>query len=196
MKLAIGLAGGIGSGKSAASDYLHREYGAKRLRFSRILEDILDRLHLPCDRKNLQVLGGILRERFGPDVVVNAFEKDLEKADADIVVVDGIRYVNEVEMLRRLENSVLVYIDAPQAVRYERSVRRAEKGEAGASFDDFLEAEQRETEIYLPDVRKAADHIIMNDGTMEELFGKLDGIIEGKKQEMRSLSEATLIITV
>ena len=184
MKLVIGLAGGIGSGKSMASEYLHSRYGAERLRFSQILADVLDRIHLPCDRKNLQTLGEILRKYFGPDVVVNAFEKDLEGINADIVVVDGLRYINEVAMLKSSENNVLIYIEAPQKTRYERSVRRAEKGEAGASFEDFLKAEQRETEKHLPEIKKAANAVIMNDGTPEGLFAKIDGILEEKKQEI------------
>jgi dephospho-CoA kinase len=178
MKLVIGLTGAIGSGKTAVSDHLRSRYGAKQLRFSQILMDVLDRLYLPKDRKNLQTLGIILRESFGDDVIVNAFRKDLEGCGADVIVVDGIRYMNEVELLKTFGNNVLFYIDAPAEIRYRRTVARAEKGEAGASFKDFLKAESRETEKQLPDVKKAADHVIENTGSVKELFSKIDAAID------------------
>jgi dephospho-CoA kinase len=177
MKNVIGLAGAIGSGKTAVSDHICAKYGAKQLRYSRILMDVLGRLNLPEDRSNLQTLGESLRRSFGPDVVVNAFRKDLEACPAKIIVVDGIRYPNEVEMLRQLENDLLLYIDAPVEVRYRRALSRAEKGEAALSLKEFVKAGSRETEKRLPDIKKAADYVIENDGTVNSLYSKIDAIL-------------------
>ncbi len=177
MKNVIGLAGAIGSGKTAASDHICVKYGAAQLRYSQILTDVLGRLHLPNERGNLQTLGECLRRSFGDDVVVNAFRKDLEACPADIVVVDGIRYPNEVAMLRTLENNVLLFIDAPEEVRYKRAVARSEKGEASLSFKDFVKAGSRETEKQLPEIKKAADYVIENDGTVYSLYSKIDAIL-------------------
>jgi dephospho-CoA kinase len=94
MKLVIGLTGNIGAGKTVVSEHLHKKYKADQVRFSRILMDVLDRLYLPKDRKNLQTLGVVVRDSFGGNVIVNAFKKDMEKSKSHVVVVDGIRYVN------------------------------------------------------------------------------------------------------
>ncbi|MFQ6137212.1 MAG: AAA family ATPase, partial [Candidatus Hydrothermarchaeales archaeon] len=141
MKLVVGLVGRIGSGKGVVSEHLHEKYGASQHRFSQVLMDLLDRLYLPHDREYLQDLGACIRNTLGMEVIVDAFKRDLESDDSDIIVVDGIRYENEVEMLRSFENNLLIFIDAPPKLRYERCRDRGEKGEAGITFEEFLEAE-------------------------------------------------------
>jgi len=79
MKLVIGLVGKNGSGKTTVSKRIQDNYGGKEHRFSQILMDILDRLYLPHERTYLQKLGKSLRAELGPDVIANAFKKDLEK---------------------------------------------------------------------------------------------------------------------
>lgn len=183
MKLVIGLVGRIGSGKTAVSKHLQDNYGGKEHRFSRILMDILDRLYLPHERTHLQKLGKILRAELGQDVIVNAFKKDLEKDKSDLLIVDGIRYENEVEMLKGLENGFLVFIKAPPEVRYERCVTRGEKGEANITYEQFLENDKAETEKRIEMIGQNADYIIDNSGTPDELFEKVDGMMEVLKRK-------------
>ena len=176
----VGLAGKIGSGKTEVSKYLSRKYKAKEMKFSSILSDILDRLHLEKSRENLQSLGESLRKYLGANVIVNAFEKDiLMLSKNSIVVIDGIRYENEVEMLRRFPKNLLIFIDAPPKIRYHRCKKRAEKvDEKEMSFEDFLKIEERETEKHLDKIKNMADIIIDNSGSLEELYRKVDEIME------------------
>ena len=48
-KIVIGIAGNIGAGKGIVTEYLKDRYEAKRMRYSKILADILERLHLDYD---------------------------------------------------------------------------------------------------------------------------------------------------
>lgn len=179
MKLVIGLAGRIGSGKTSISKYIERKYGARQIKFSQILMDILDRLHVEKNRENLQKLGAGLRNVMGKDVIVNAFEKDLESLDADIIVIDGIRYMNEIEMLRRFENNILIFVDVPPEIRYERVRGREEKsGESSTSYEEFLKAEQRETERYIDRIRNESDYAIDNTDTLENFYDKVNEILK------------------
>jgi dephospho-CoA kinase len=177
VKRVIGLIGKIGSGKTTVGRHLREEYGASEHKFSTILSDILDRLHLPQRREYLQALGAALRESLGGDVIVKAFEKDLEKDPSEVLVVDGIRYENEVDMLKGLENSVLVYVDAPARIRYERAVKRGERGEGGISFEEFLRNDSAETERRIESLKPLADHVIDNTGTLEDLIREVDAIM-------------------
>ncbi len=177
MKLVIGLVGHMGSGKGVISDYIREKHGASQHRFSQVLMDLLDRLYLPHDRKLLQELGACIRTRLGMEVIVDAFRKDLESASSNILIVDGIRYENEVEMLRSFENNILLFVDAPSRLRYDRCKSRGEKGESNITFEEFMKAENRETERYIDDIKVMADHVIDNHGTLEELYEKIDDIV-------------------
>lgn len=180
MSRVLGLIGRIGSGKTAVSEYLQENYGAKEHRFSQILMDILDRLYLPHERANLQKLGKSLRAELGTDVIVNAFKQDLEKDTSEILIVDGIRYENEVELLKE-KKGILIFVTASPEARYERAVKRGEKGEAKITFEQFLESEKAETEKHIEAIKSSADYTIDNSGTLDELYKKVDGIIEALK---------------
>jgi dephospho-CoA kinase len=180
MKLVIGLVGRIGSGKTAVSEYLQEKYGAREHRFSQILMDILDRLYLPHERANLQNLGKNLRAELGENVIVNAFRQDLERDTSEILIVDGIRYENEVELLKE-KNGVLLFVTASPEARYERAVKRGEKGEATITFEQFLESEKAETEKHIEAIKDSADYNIDNSGTLKELYKKVDEIIKALK---------------
>ncbi len=181
MKLVIGLCGRIGSGKTIVSEYLHKNYSASQRRFSQILMDILDRLYLPHDREYLQKLGAALRNSIGPDVIVNAFEKDIANEKNRIVVIDGIRYPNEVELLRKFENNILIYINAPAKIRYERCKIRGEKGEQDITFEEFMESENRETERRIDEIGDIADYKIDNTGAINELYVGIKEIMKSRK---------------
>jgi len=175
--LVVGLVGRIGSGKTVAAKHLTKKYNADYQRFSQIFMDVLERLNLPVNRLNLQTLGRVLREEFGPDVVVNAFDRDLRECNSESVVVDGIRYENEVMLLRRYPRNILVYIHSSPEERYERVRRRGEKGEATVSWEEFKQAENRETERYIEDLKGKADYIINNSESIEDLKKGIDKIM-------------------
>ncbi len=178
MSLVVGLVGRMGSGKGVVSDYLHEKYGASQHRFSQVLMDLLDRLYLPHDREMLQGIGACVRNTLGAEIIVDAFKKDLESDRSSVIVVDGIRYPNEVDMLRGFEENVLLFIEAPVKLRYERCKKRGEKGEADMTYEKFLDAEGRETERYIDDLKEGADYVIDNSKTLEKLYEKIDNIIK------------------
>ncbi len=179
MTKVIGLAGRIGSGKGTAAEHLKSEYGAEQFVYSDILADVLERLYLPATRDNLQHLGKALREGLGESVLVDAMKGDIEKGSADVRLIDGIRYVNEVEMLREFPGSRLIFIDAPLEVRHERVKERAQKGEGSMTLDEFRKKERAETERELDRVKRMADHVVDNTGTIEELHQTIDSLMNG-----------------
>jgi dephospho-CoA kinase len=177
MKLIVGLVGRIGCGKSTVGEHLKDNYSAVELRYSGILTEVLETLSVPVTRENLQALGKNLRETFGEDVLVNAMRGKLSDAGKDVIIVDGIRYPNEVEMLREFDDTLLLFVDVPARVRYDRAVKRGQRGEAGITFKEFTANEGAETERHIDSLRDLADHVIDNSGAPEDLIEKVEAII-------------------
>ena len=182
MKRVIGLVGGIGAGKGVITDYLVEEYHASSYRFSDVLKSILEALVLEDTRENLQALGVALRNAFGDNVLVGAIRKSIEEDNCRIVVVDGVRYPAEAEMVKSFFGGILVYVDAPPEVRHKRCLLRGTRGEHGISFEEFMENDCKKTEKNIRELGANADFVLQNDGTIEELHEKVDGIVGGGGQ--------------
>jgi len=180
-KIVIGLVGPIKAGKTLTAEYFKQYHDAVVYRFSRILSDVLNILCLPLSRENLQDLAIILRKRFGSNILVPALKQKIRLPDVSVVVVDGIRVWEEAQMVRDL-GGFLIYITASDEVRFKR-LQSAEKfGEELQTYEQFLESQQKETELLIAEIGQSADHIIDNSGSMNQLPHMLYEIVE--KEEM------------
>ncbi|MFH1125822.1 MAG: AAA family ATPase [Candidatus Altiarchaeota archaeon] len=180
MKVVIGLVGKIASGKGVVSDYLGREYGAKVYRFSDVLRDVLQKLGKPDTRENLQALGLHLRQVFGESVLADVLKGEIEQDKSSLIVVDGVRYWNEVEMVRSFKKHLLVSVITPLEVRYQRALDRATRGEKTMSFEEFRRNELNPTEKTIDEIAAHADIKIENLGTKEALIKTLDTVLKDR----------------
>jgi dephospho-CoA kinase len=168
-KLIIGLVGQAGCGKGTATDLLRNEYGAGYIRFSGLLGDIVDILGVERSRDNLIKVSTGLREQLGEDILSYAVEKYALNAKEDIIVVDGIRRIDDIAALEPLPQFKLLAIDAPAELRFERMKKRGEKAtEATMTWEQFQKEEGAPTEIGIPKVMERAWRTLDNAGTKEE----------------------------
>ncbi len=128
---------------------------------------------LDHSRDNLIRVGVELRSRGGPGALARRILATLQAR----AVVDSIRNPGEVDVLRTLPGFVLLGVDAPQPLRFERSARRGRLGD-GASLEEFAHKEALEnstTEAGQQLVRTLAlaDVVVVNDGTIETLHAKV-----------------------
>ena len=178
-KIIIGLVGEKGSGKGTVAEYFKKNYQARIYRFSKILNDILDRLYLPKSRENQINLFLTLKEKFGSEVLANILKKDIENDKNALIVADGIRRWPELELLSQLPNFYLIYVTADIKKRFERSRLRGEKeGESSMTFADFKKEEKKPTEIEIANIGKEAFFKINNDKTFDKLFKQIENIIK------------------
>ena len=178
-KKIIGFVGQAGSGKGTAANSLRLKFGATVFAYGDILHDILTRLYLAPSRDNLIKLSGSLRQTFGQDILANAMEKQVEDSRAELIVVDGIRRIEDVKDLRQNPDFHLVEITASPEMRFGRLKQRTEKpGEMAMTWEDFLAMSQRETEITIAAVAKDAEKSLSNEGDIEDLDKQLEALIE------------------
>jgi dephospho-CoA kinase len=172
----IGLTGTNGAGKGECAAFLKsRGYAVHSL--SDILREELRERGLEAARDNLIRIGNELRETFGPDVLAR---RTAAKITAP-AVIDSIRNVREVECLRELPGFILLAVDAPLEVRFERAAARG-RDESAATPEEFRKKEEEEmnggtSAQQLGACMAIADRLIVNDGTLEELHHKLEELL-------------------
>ncbi len=177
-KIILGITGEMASGKDTVTKYLVKKYGAKQFQFSDSLRDILDRLHLPQTRKNLSDLSHFLRQAFGEDILAHVIENDAKNDQNTLVVIDGIRRLSDIDLVRAMPEFTLLYIEADMARRYERLTKRTQNtDDQMKTFDDFKKDHLLETEMTIPPLRVEAKYIVNNDGALEDLYAQIDKIL-------------------
>ena len=178
MKIILGLAGEIASGKGAVAEYLAKRHGSNFYRFSGILRDMAKRAHLEESRENLQKISTMFREYFGSDILAKIIFLDVKSDEHEIITIDGVRRLEDVEFLKKLPGFKLVYIEADLQKRYERLIKRRENSDdATKTFEDFKKDLEREAELEIKKLKEMADVVIENNGAQEELYAQVDKII-------------------
>ena len=177
-KLILGLVGEIASGKGSIVKYLEKKYSATSYRFSTPLRNVLDRMYVDVNRKNMQTLSLVLRQSFGENLLAKIISKDAMNDDNPIVVVDGIRRPADIEFLSELPEFKLVYVTADMKTRYKRIINRDEnKDDASKTFEEFERDHKAETELEIPSIGKKAQIKIDNTGGFEDLYEQVDKIM-------------------
>lgn len=180
--LVIGLVGEKGGGKETVGTLIAQLASPRTVstvRFSDTLADVLDILSLPRTRQNLQHLAVVIDQGFGVGTFTNAVRERLIKRTEDIVILDGIRWPTDLEMLRSIPGALLVYVTADARIRFDRLRARKEKaGEESASWEQFMAEEQAQNETYIPTIGAQADVRIDNIGTLDELRDRVRIIFE------------------
>lgn len=176
--LVIGLVGTAGSGKDTAASYIKKKYAAKEFRFSYLLVEVLKIFGIEVSRENLAWLMNVLKRKYGKDILTKAMEKTIrEKAEDQIMVVNGLRLPPDYLFLRKFERNVLIFLDAPVKIRWQRVCKRKEKSDDNVSFAEFKKLVSQENEKHIAELGKKADLVIINDGGLAKFQRNIDKIM-------------------
>ncbi|HCC22420.1 hypothetical protein A2480_01315 [Candidatus Uhrbacteria bacterium RIFOXYC2_FULL_47_19] len=177
-KRIIGFVGKQGAGKDTCTDYLCEKYGATIFKFSTPMKDCLERLGLPVTRENLILFSKVTRETFGQNLYAKVMAMDAMNTNDTLIAINNIRRSGDISALKNMPEFTLIAIDAPARIRYERILFRKEKeDENNMTWEQFVTYENAETESMIPEVMAQAINTIDNSGTLEELYKRLDEII-------------------
>ncbi|MFQ5878156.1 MAG: AAA family ATPase [Acidobacteriota bacterium] len=174
----IGLTGPNASGKGEVAKYLSTR-GFHLHSLSDVVREEAARSGLAPTRDNLIRTGVRMRSAGGPGALARKILPRLRGRD----VVDSIRSPGEVAVLRGLPRFLLLGVDAPLELRFERSLRRGRVGD-GATLEEFAARERRENSTteagqQLLATLRLADTVIDNDATIEELHLRVRETLEG-----------------
>ncbi len=171
--MVVGLTGPNAVGKGVVAAHL-RELGFAIHSLSDVVREEAARLGFPPEREHLIRIGHDLRRSGGAGVLAERILPRIGSRD----VVDSIRNPAEVAVLRRLAGFLLLGVNAPPRLRFERSLARSRPGDS-ATFEEFEDRERQENSSD-PDAQqllatlRLADRILTNDGSLDALRAEVD----------------------
>jgi len=140
-----------------------------------VLKEIAAKLGIESDRSGLKRLGDALFSTFGNDLLARL---RIEQGIFPIVV-DGVRYLEELIAYRREPSFRLLGLTATNEQRYVRAAVLANEGKDGnqtrAQFDALALAR---SEMQVDQLLREADYVIDNCFSIDELKTTLDELIK------------------
>jgi len=181
MSILLGIIGERLAGKDTVGLYIKDKCQAFHIKYSNILDEILDILDQPKSRRNEIDIGMSMRAVFHEGVLNAAIKKKILAAPEEVKIVNGIRFQDEYDTLKSLD-AKFIYVTAPQEILYQRFLQRRQKADDNSlSAQEFAKLENEPTEIKIPQLGARADFKIDNTGSLEELYKKTDEIIKKLK---------------
>ncbi len=176
----IGLTGSYGAGKGAAVKYLINERRFKHFSARKFITKEVESRGLEVNRDSMIDVANDLRATHGATYIVETLFRGAENCGED-AIVESLRAVVEVQYVKE-HGGVVIGIDADPQIRYTRAVNRHSETDH-VSFEKWQKQQEREVNPDDPtkqDIFSAlneSDHIVLNNGTLEELHIGLEGVL-------------------
>lgn len=131
----IGVAGTFASGKDLIAHYLSDHYGYTHPSTSELVRNIAMKEEGSVERPVLQSVAKRYRETYGSNIFL---EKALLAPRPTIIT--GLRSLGEAKIIRQ-HGGIIVFVDAPVELRYERMRARDRDGEIHLTLEEFKAGE-------------------------------------------------------
>jgi dephospho-CoA kinase len=182
----IGITGTLGAGKGTIVDYLVKNKGFRHYSVRSFITEEIERRGLPVNRDSMTLVGNDLRAIHGPSYIVEQLYLRAQDSASDCII-ESVRTTGEVLALRGKPNFLLFAVDADPHLRYERVVLRGSETDH-IDYETFLANEQREMNSTDPSKQnllgciRLADYCFSNDGSVEDLWNKVEEVYNSIKQ--------------
>ena len=177
MNKIIAIVGMAGSGKSEAVKSLV-EKGYKRVYFGDVVIDETKKRGLEITERNERKIREELRKDYGMGAMASlSIEKIKEFFNSDNVVIESMYSWEEFKIIKDIfgESFKVLAIYTTKEMRYKRV---AERKERGLSHDEVFSRDISELEnLNKGNPIAFADYMIINDGSLEELKKKVEGLL-------------------
>ena len=175
-KSVIAVTGLPGAGKAIASS-LAKDRSIPVFSCGDVIrEEASDRRLLPTP-ENLGRLMLEMRKEYGPDIMAKRLEPKIKMVQPDLVVVEGLRSLDEVEAFKKVFNVAILAIHSPPEQRFQRLLKR-KRSDDPRNMEEFRERDYRELAVGVGSVIALADNLIVNDSTIEAFKLKLNRFYE------------------
>lgn len=177
--IVIGLVGTAGSGKDTAASYIKHKYKAEEFRFSYLLVKALEIFNIEVSRENLAWLMNVMKRKYGNDFLTKAMKNTIENLSKNkLIVVNGMRLPSDYDFLRSFKRNKLIFLDAPEKIRWQRVCVRKEKSDDNVTFKEFKKLISGENEKHITKIGEKADFTVINDQGIAKFHQDIDDIIK------------------
>ena len=179
-KLIVCLTGMPGAGKSTIANGL-KSKNFKVINMGDAVRNEAKKRNLEPTGENLGQLMLELRKVNGPGAVAMLIEDEIKNSESDVIIIDGIRSNEEIQILRSIGMVKLLSIHASTDTRFNFLSERG-RSDDPQSRDHFDERDTREIGVGISAPIALADESISNNNlTIEELVETAYNIIQGWK---------------
>ena len=163
--LIVGLTGMPGAGKTTVANYLSQK-GIPLLIMGDVVREVAEDDGLEPTSDNLAKLMLRLRKRNGPEAVAHLIVNKIklmkkEDKQLSVVIVDGIRSMAEVQVLRRIGSVKLLAIHGSTLTRYTH-VRERGRSDVPSNIGEFDKRDKIEMDVGISNAIALADETISN----------------------------------
>ena len=168
VKLIVCITGMPGSGKSTIVSAL-KSKGIETLNLGDGVRAEAKRRNLEPSGDNLGKLMLQLREKNGPGAIANLLTDQIQNSKSNIIIIDGIRSIAEIEVLKNVGSVKLLSIEATADTRFKFLKARG-RSDDPETKEKFAERDNREISVGIDKSISIADETISNnDLTLDEL---------------------------
>jgi len=176
-KIVVSIAGMPGSGKSLVVETA-LELGFKVVVMGDQMREETRRRGLEPTPNNVGKVMLKLREEEGPAVVAKRCVKKIIDAEGKLVIVDGLRSLEEVnEFKKHFPNFTILAIHASPETRFHRLFNR-KRSDDPEGWETFLKRDLRELSVGLGNVIAVADYMIINETSKAEVKRNVREVLE------------------
>ena len=168
VKLIVCLTGMPGSGKSTIVSAL-KSKGIETLNLGDGVRAEAKRRNLEPSGENLGKIMLQLREKNGPGAIANLLTDQIQNSKSNIIIVDGVRSIAEIEVLKNVGSVKLLSIEATAETRF-KFLKARWRSDDPETKEKFAERDNREISVGIDKPISIADETISNnDLTLDEL---------------------------
>ncbi len=177
-KLIVCLTGMPGAGKSTIAEGL-KSKGLEKITMGDAVRAEAARRKIEPTGENLGKLMLELREKNGPGVVAELIKNQIANSKSDVIVIDGVRSIAEIDVLKKFGTVKLLSIHASADTRFKFLSDRG-RSDTPSGREDFSKRDSREMSVGMSDSIALADETISNNNlTITQLIDSAYNIIKG-----------------
>lgn len=177
-KLIVCLTGMPGAGKSTIAEGL-KSKGFEKIIMGDAVRAEAARRKIEPTGENLGKLMLELRQKNGPGAVAELIKNQIANSKSEVIVIDGVRSIAEVDVLKKFGTVKLLSIHASADTRFKFLSDRG-RSDAPSGHEEFSKRDSREMSVGMGESIALADETISNNNlTIPQLIDSAYDIIKG-----------------